>query len=105
MDGINLKNYFNKKYDLLAKVLIDSDNFDVKAIKPNSDIPQHLPPVIVSVSSHFSTTPFIGTSQAESLNVKKLYTLYIRSKSIPVVKQNKCMTVKSSKLEKVYANL
>ena len=105
MDRIDLKNCINKKYDLLAKVLIDSDNFDVKAKEPNSDISQHLPPVIVSISSHSSTTPFISTSQAESLNIKKLYTPYVGSKSIQVVKQNISMMVKSSKLEKVYANL
>lgn len=100
-DGINF-DISNSKYDP-AEVFIDSDNsnasnfdFNSKTLTSNNPTTLDPIPIIVACQENNAENPD---------NLDKLYTPYMGSISTRVVRQNKSITITTSKLEEVHINL
>lgn len=114
-DGIDLKNIPSKEYDP-AKVLIDSDDSDASdadasRVRTTSAASPAISPTLAALPFpvHPAITPLTAvaaSTQANNLdNLDKLYMPCVGSKSTRIVRQNKSMTVTTSKLEEVHADL
>lgn len=100
-DGIDL-NTSNSKYDP-AEIFIDSDDSDASDSNFDSKTPTANDP------KASDPAPIIAAGQENNFdnpdNLDKLCTPCVGSKSTQVVRQNKSMTVTTSKLEEVHADL
>ena len=100
-DRINL-NTSNSAYDP-AKVLINSDNSDASDSNSNNKTPNTNN---FTASDPVQIIAICQQNNAENPDdLDELFTLCVRSKLTQVVRQNKSMTVITSKLEEVYADL
>lgn len=114
MDRIDLKDIPSKEYDL-AKILInldDSDTFDANVLKVpiTSTISPAISPTLMALPflAHLAitlSTAVAASMQADNLNnLNKLCMPCVERKSTGIVRQNKSMTVTTSKLEKMHTN-